>query len=489
MQLSESQLRELSRKTKRPRFFWQRRGWLRYPLLALLLGASAVALRGGFWSDSPVSAAKRRQSHVAKPKALPVMKMLLEHNERDINLKIKKGKHTLPRPEIKRRRKQVTVSLKGVHVRPRKWTLSGSRVASIDVHNSDTGSQLVITQDPKVKGALKDAFSAEDVQGDLVLRVLNSSIGDRSHKQAAPLTAKQQSKHGQNHKESANTKELHHPLAKKLANKDQHAPAQELHPADPHGQNKVPGDHEKAHRGEKKAHHGDEGAQDGQVANHPAQPVHSARPAVQVVEHPVAKTDSSHPHPSTKHEQGHEPAGSGKQLIWTTLSLAGSILAFGLLALIPLFWWKRKQQDGTGQIKVRERLALSPKHSLVRVQLEDRELWLGLSDGNIQVISPAHAVQGPANETPQPSASIDEFKLAEPPAERAPAGPPPTMARRKLRAFKMRLREALAHPDSAEASPISADVGQQADAIRRELARRQAGPEPEASLGEISDAA
>lgn len=477
MQLSESQLRELGRQTKKSRFFWQRRGWLRYSLLALLLGASAVALRGGLWSDSPVNAAKRRNATAVKAKSLPVMKMLLEHNERDINLKIKRGKHTLPRPEIKRKRKQVTVSLKGVHVRPRKWTLSGSRVASIDVHNSETGSLLVITQDPKIKGALKDAFSAEDVQGDLVLRVLNHSIGDRAQKQAKSPAVGTKTQPSPDHKGAEKAKEVHHPLAKKLADKDQHTPVQELHPAEQQGE-------KSAHEAETNTHHGETARSSDRAA-----PV--AHPTVQVVEHPVEKTRSTHEHGPA--EQGHPTGDSGKELIWTTLSLAGSILAFGLMALVPILWWKRKQQDGTGQIKVRERLALSPKHSLVRVQLEGRELWLGLSDGNIQVISPSATEQTARSRAPMASPQaltpLDELKTAEASVERSAAGPPPTMARRKLRAFKMRLREALAHPGSANDTPISADVGQQADAIRRELARRQAVAEPEASLGEHSDAA
>lgn len=467
-------------------YFWRRRGWLRYPLLGLLLVGTAMALRGGLWSQTPAKAAKRaaKRGLKAKSKALPKVQMFLEHNERDINLKIKKGKYVLPSPVITREDRKVIVELAGVQVRPRKWTLSGSRVSSINVKVDKKGSKLVIAQDPKVKGTLKDAFSAEDVNGNLVLRVLNQSIGDRQRHparlalQSAPtkivgagtapvLKAKHPLSQKLNHKQPPShhspqpkTVGHHQPPARPQANSQHKVLAQ---PKPHHG---APAHPQPAHAPAiahpktpepASGHHG---------------PQHSDAPApVHVVEHPAAE-----PHePAHPVEDANHPT-----MVKSALSMAASVLAFGLLALIPILWWKKKQTSPTGDIKIQERLALSPKHSLVRVKLGHKDLWLGLSEGNIQVISPAQTSAGrPAlavvPDPVRPPAPLteemddaDHDRLPEP----MPAAAPPTLARRKLAAFKHRLREALAHPDSEP--DLAQDAGRQADAIRRELARRQA---------------
>lgn len=492
-------------------YFWRRRGWLRYPLLVVLLTGTAVALRGGLWSQTPAKAAKRaaNRSLKAKPKSLPKVQMYLEHNERDINLKIKKGKHVLPNPVITREDRKVTVELAGVQVRPRKWTLSGSRVSSINVRVDKKGSRLIIAQDPKVQGTLKDAFSAEDVNGNLVLRVLNQSIGDRqahptrlaSHTTAPKVVGAS----------TAPAVKAKHPLSQKLNHRANHAPSTH-HPAPAHpkvdahhGATAHPKTHHakpvhaKAHSaqpGHATTHHGDtahanphhadtahptahhgDAAHAGPSAHHetaPSKDPHQAEhhAPVQVVEHPTSAPDE---HAAEEHDAGHP------SMLKSALSMAASVLAFGLLALIPVLWWKKKQTSPAADIKVQERLALSPKHSLVRVKLGAQDLWLGLSEGNIQVITPAQSsasrpglaiVPEPAKMTPRSREHFEDDDheiLPEP----MPAPAPPTMAKRKLAAFKHRLREALSHPDTESDMDIDQDAGRQADAIRKELARRQ----------------
>lgn len=497
-------------------YFWRKRGWLRYPLLGLLIAGTAVALRGGLWSQTPAKAAKRaeRRSLRAKTKPLPKVQMFLEHNERDINLKIKKGKYTLPSPVITREDQRVIVELAGVQVRPRKWTLSGSRVSSINVKVDKKGSRLVIAQDPKIKGTLKDAFSAEDVNGNLVLRVLNQSIGDRQNYPARPALASARAKIANASAAPVPTVKAKHPLSQKLGHKGTaqkahaaHAPANvhhdAAHPAK-HAQHAAPthakadahhaqpAHHEAPAHGKVDTHHKAPGHVEHQVhaaAEHHAAPHVEEHEAahhadVQVVEHP-------HEASTQAHEEAHET--NHPTMLKSALSMAGSVLAFGLLALIPVLWWKKKQAAPAGDIKVQERLSLSPKHSLVRVQLGANDLWLGLSEGNIQVITPAQAAPARARPAlsiaPEPDAAmtpptdrLDEFRgevLPEP----MPAAAPPTLARRKLAEFKMRLKDALAHPDSDPEMDVAQDAGRQADAIRKELARRQNQeqeyPEPE----------
>lgn len=480
MQLKKNQSQRASQVTTLSRwYFWRRRGWLRYPLLVLLLAGTAVALRGGLWSRTPAKAAKRAAKRNLKTKAkpLPKVQMFLEHNERDINLKINKGKHVLPSPIIKREDRRVIVELQGVQVRPRKWTLSGSRVSSINVKVDRKGSRLIIAQDPKVKGTLKDAFSAEDVNGNLVLRVLNQSIGD---KQAHPAPLPLQStptKIANASTAPIPAPKAKHPLGQKLN--------QQAHPSAPQPA-KTPGP-ATAHV-QPRAHHPN--------PTHPARNVvTSARPPIDAkphLEQPPAKVRAEapvqvveHPVETTENKTGSAAPESSQQTIAkSALSMAASVLAFGLLALIPILWWKRKQTSPTADIKVQERLALSPKHSLVRVKLGANDLWLGLSEGNIQVITPANArperaqmpssIKAEATRTPapvqEPFEALDPQALPEP----MPAAAPPTLARRKLAAFKMRLREALAHPDSDLGMDLDQDAGRQADAIRKELARRQA---------------
>lgn len=508
MQLSDSDLRELSRqamrkspKTGRLRGFGK--GWLRYTLLGLLLAGSAVALRGGLWSQSPANAAKRAaaRSARAKTKILPKVKMLLEHNERDINLRIKKGNHTLPRPTITRSDRMVTVELPGVQVRPRKWTLSGSRVSSINVKVDKRGSKLVIAQDPTVKGKLKDAFSAEDDNGNLVLRVLNESIGDRTgqSRNAPTQPVKLKAKVAAASTAVTTTKKVLHPLGQRLTKKD-HTPHSVVEPDPPTEHAPEPVKGHKATQNHAKVQ---------------PSPVHLAaqsapRTPIAVVEHPV---DAVAAHPEKPHTKPSPEHKSGDRMMKTTLSMAGSVLAFGLLVLVPILWWKKKQQGPTSHIKVLERLPLSVKHSLVRVQLGGEELWLGLSDGNIQVISPqsksspklaavkTFKTQQPV-QAPGSSAQADLFIAPDPieapqvlnsPDLAAPApvaAPPPTMARRKLQAFKLRLKEALAHGDEQMPAANSLqDAGRQADAIRRELARRNAEASPDSTSGMQRDVA
>lgn len=470
--------------------FWKRRGWLRYPLLVLLLVGTAVALRGGLWSQTPAKAAKRaaKRSLRAKTKPLPKVQMFLEHNERDINLKINKGKYVLPQPIITREDQKVIVELAGVQVRPRKWTLSGSRVASINVKVDKKGSRLVIAQDPKVAGTLKDAFSAEDVNGNLVLRVLNQSIGDKQAHPAHPALQPELTKIVNASTAPIPKTKAKHPLSQKLNRKAPLAvsPSQGTLPTKPSNANL----HRSASRSAKLEGHGIH-TQPATTKHPHAKPIdthqvphdkvpHASaehRSPVQVVEH--APKPSPKPHPVPVQDASDHPSVS--KSAW---SLVASVLAFGLLALVPVLWWKKKQGAPTQDIKVQERLALSPKHSLVRVKLGAKDLWLGLSEGNIQVITPAspgstkappvlsvapdlHATQHSA-EAPRTASEPD--LLPEP----MPAAAPPTLARRKLAAFKMRLREALAHPDSEPDMDLSQSAGRQADAIRQELARRQA---------------
>lgn len=468
MQLSESDLRELSRQAmeqqRKSGRFWNRKGWLRYPLLGLLLIVCAVALRGSFWSQTPAKAAKRaaQRSAMAKAKKLPKVQMLLEHNERDINLRIKKGNHQLPRPVIQRSDRKVTIELAGVQVRPRKWTLAGSRVASINVNVTKKGSTLVITQDPKVTGKLKDAFSAEDIDGNLVLRVLNESIGDRGAG-LPKKTNKTPSRVAHASTAPAKKSKAKHPLGRRLSRKSK-APEPEMlaKPVD---------------------------AKTTKVDTTPsvAPRTYPQPTAISVVEHPAPEQPKS----ITAEPPIQESSAADDTLLKSTLSLAGSVLAFGLLALVPLLWWKKKQLGPSSHLKITERMALSPKHSLVRVQLGGQELWLGLSEGNIQVISPAtmntsrilpsgsaqSSQSSPIRDAPSTQRELFEDDSKSGPASvvplRAPA-PPATMARRKLQAFKSRLREALAQPDLHDPPPVDQDAGRQADAIRRELQRRQA---------------
>lgn len=470
-------------------YFWRRRGWLRYPLLVLLLCGTAVALRGGLWSQTPAKAAKRaaQRSLKAKSKPLPKVQMFLEHNEQDINLKIKKGKHVLPSPVITREDRKVIVELAGVQVRPRKWTLSGSRVSSINVKVDKKGSKLVIAQDPKVKGTLKDAFSAEDINGNLVLRVLNQSIGDRQAHPAHPAIETPPAKIAK--ASTLPSTPAKHPLGQKLNRQNHPGADQRIKPAEHHGV-ETKKNHRVIHpanaKGESQhgspvhaptgVHH--DGAKPHAAQNqHAPQNAHSpaVHPPVQVVEHPTTPLQPASPG---------EEAGNHPTMVKSALSMAASVLAFGLLALVPLLWWKKKQSAPTQDIKVQERLALSPKHSLVRVKLGAKDLWLGLSEGNIQVITPAESLaktSAPllrvAPDIVTTGASDPELyddQAPEPLPEPMPAAVPTTLARRKLAAFKMRLSEALAHPDSDPGQDFVEDAGRQADAIRRELARRQA---------------
>lgn len=480
MQLSESDLRELSRQAMQQQGksgpFWTRKGWLRYPLLGLLLVVCAVALRGSFWSQTPAKAAKRaaQRSAMAKAKKLPKVQMLLEHNERDINLRIKKGKHQLPRPVINRSDRKVTIELAGVQVRPRKWTLAGSRVASINVNVTKKGSTLVITQDPKVAGKLKDAFSAEDIDGNLVLRVLNESIGDR----AAGLPkkgSKAPSKVAHASTAPPKKSKAKHPLGRRLSRKSKASQTKD----------------------QAKDKSKDELKVEAQpVQAEPAKVDTTPSAAPRTYQQPSAISVVEHPAPTPAKPASAEPAlnetpSADDTLLKSALSLTGSILAFGLLALVPLLWWKKKQMGPSSHLKITERMALSPKHSLVKVQLGGQELWLGLSEGNIQLISPATMnaprvatnraaqsnISNPVHDAPSTQRELFEEEQDSEPASvvplRAPA-PPPTMARRKLQAFKSRLREALAQPELHDSPAVGQDAGRQADAIRRELQRRQA---------------
>lgn len=526
------------------RHFWQRKGWLRYPLLALLLGGSAVALRGGFWSQTPAKAAKRAAQRAAqnKSKKLISVQMLLEHNEHDINLSIKKGSHNLPSPKITRKDSEVIIDLAGVRVRPRKWTLSGSRVSSINVKVDKHGSRLTIAQDPKVKGKLRDAFSAEDVDGNLVLRVLNESIGDRTRAVVEPNTtthaiAAASTVPTASH---APNKKAHHPLGKLLSKKDtrskvhhtaphttktanrhtvQHpvtldaasghhgAAVKNTHakhaapstPREVHGQVHDPhGIAKPAHGANGHTPAGGQGHAPTDAHGHaasakhpPGEPSHSK---IQVVEHEVPDPHGDAHDLDAEHAE-QDRHGPDNTLLKTALSMGGSVLAFGLLILIPLLWWKNRQQSTPGNIKVLERMALSPKHSLVKVNLGAQTLWLGLSDGNIQVISPSTvsdprlvaANQGHfSSDVGQPELFDNlEHEMTAPAASAAP----PTMARRKLQAFKARLKDALTHPDVESEAMAAQDAGKQADAIRRELARRQAEPHEEADSGAHRDVA
>lgn len=483
MQPNQPQMSRSAQQSARPDskwYFWRRRGWLRYPLLVMLLAGTAVALRGGLWSQTPAKAAKRaaKRSLRSKAKPLPKVLMFLEHNERDINLEIKRGKHVLPRPVITRGDRRVTVELSGVQVRPRKWTLSGSRVSSINVKVDKKGSKLVIAQDPKVKGTLKDAFSAEDINGNLVLRVLNQSIGDKHAHPTSPAQHDARTKIVNASAGPLPTTKAKHPLGQKLNH--QAPPAVKVRP-----KSQLPRPVNAQHRASN--HHKVQG-QANAAPHQPSPPLentqentdgrHAHPPApVQVVEHPVAQ-----PQQPPKDTSGQDP--HQQTIAKSALSLAASVLAFGLLALIPILWWKKKQTGPAADIKVQERLALSPKHSLVRVKLGANDLWLGLSEGNIQVITPASSRPAKAHTSystvPKPGldrdAQEDLFEPAPPEAlpEPMPAAPPPTLARRKLAAFKMRLREALAHPDSEPCMDLAQDAGRQANAIRQELARRQA---------------
>lgn len=493
-------------------YFWRRKGWLRYPLLGFLLVGTAVALRGGLWSQTPAKAAKRAQkrSIKAKAKALPKVQMFLEHNERDINLKINKGKHTLPSPLITREDQRVIVELTGVQVRPRKWTLSGSRVSSINVKVDKQGSKLIIAQDPRVKGTLKDAFSAEDINGNLVLRVLNQSIGDRQNYPSRPAPSSTPAKIA--NASAAPFPTAKHPLSQKLGHSnhppkeqapaEHHAAPKQGHPPSHHGSSahatkpvhattlgKVDTHHAAPVRGKVEPHQ--IGGSHRKVEPHHPAPAHAEVPTHAVVQHNAAEADHAHSSgikvveaPGAAHENAHEQAhdANSSTMVKGALSMAASVLAFGLLALIPILWWKKKQGAPSGDIKVQERLSLSPKHSLVRVKLGTQDLWLGLSDGNIQVITPATSAQSQA----RPALAIAPEPEQRPPStdrlgefggevlpEPMPVAAPPTLARRKLAEFKMRLRDALAHPDPEPEMDLAQDAGRQADAIRKELARRQ----------------
>lgn len=394
----------------------------------------------------------------------------LTRSDNKIVLRVRGKRLQLQTPKIIRSPHQIRVYFPGASIAPKRYDPKPGRLENIDVRNSGSNAVITLTQRQGIDDPLRNAFSAEGQRGDVVLTISKLRTGPSSKTSSATRKVKTDSR------TTAHKKSLES-LLNYSSSKSDDAP-------------KVQKDPKPQALGQAQSNAMDANSQapgtaipDGPLRMEEDTPSTVLQPALETQQPPAQESsDPAWASPKNKAKSNQSSTLHNTENLRSTLVTSLSIIGvLGLLALIPLWMWKKRFPPDSSSMQVVERLALTTKHSLLRVRIDGKELLLGLSDGQIQALhfDPKQKTEVQAQKSPQ------KHPFASP----APLGAvfgnktktPTSEATQKLKAFKSRLADALRleskNAGKSEQEPVG---GHQADAIRRELHRRSQEPTLEA---------